>query len=165
LGGWRISGAGFRSADALDGMKQRTVDQLGPNEVGWVRQLAPVVFSLNNECVDHRKEAIIVAVPTDAVGELEREGLAFALPVLRGPVVDALVMVGTDAASLVTLLQAPNAVWAFAGWLRARCARSGDSIEVSARSGDLRVHLKVDGHVDVSVIADFLTTALRDTGS
>jgi len=126
--------------------------------------MALVVCSLNNGRMGHMTEAIIVAVPADAVAELEREGLAFALPVLRGPVVDAVVMVGTDAASLVTLLQAPDAIRAFAAWLRARCARSGDSIEVSARSGDLRVHLKVAGHVDVAVVADFLTTALKDTG-
>lgn len=126
--------------------------------------MALVVCSLDNECVDHEAEAIIVAVPADAVGELEREGIAFALPVLRGPVVEAVVMIGSDAASLVTLLQAPSAVRAFAGWLHARWARSGESIDVSARSGDLRVHLKVDGHVDVSVVADFLTAALKDAG-
>ncbi len=79
------------------------------------------------------EQAVIVAVPVDAVRELEREGLAFALPILRGTVTDAVVMVGMDAAALVTLLQAPDSIRAFAAWIRDRYARRGDSIELRAR--------------------------------
>jgi hypothetical protein len=111
--------------------------------------------------VDGRTEAVIVAVPSDAVSELEREGLALPLPILRGPVLDAVVTVGADAATLVSLLQAPDAVRAFAAWVRDKCARSGDSIELTARSGARRVHLKVDGRIDAAVVADFLTAAMK----
>lgn len=102
-----------------------------------------------------------MAVPPDAVSELEHEGLAFPLPVLRGPVLDAVVMVGADAATLVSLLQAPDAVRAFAAWVRDRCSRSGDSIELTARSGARRIHLKVDGCIDAAVVADFLMAAMK----
>lgn len=105
-------------------------------------------------------EAIVVAVPPDAVADLEVMGLAFPIPVLRGPALEAVVMVGTDAATLVSLLQAPDAIRAFAAWVRGRCVRSGDSIELTARSGDVHLHLKVDGHLDASIIASFLTAAL-----
>lgn len=112
--------------------------------------------------MDDGTGVIVVAVPDDAVTDLESLELAFPLPVLRGATLDAVVMVGTDAAALVSLLQAPDAIRAFAAWVRGRCARSGDSIELSARSGGLRVHLKVDGHIDVSVVTDFLMAALED---
>jgi hypothetical protein len=108
-----------------------------------------------------RAEVVIVAVPFDVVGELESEGLAFPLLVLRGAALDAVVTVGTDAATLVSLIQAPDAIRAFAAWVHARCTRSGDSIELSARSGDRRVHLKVDGRIDASVVADFLMAAMQ----
>jgi hypothetical protein len=104
---------------------------------------------------------MIVAVPFDAVREPEDEGLAFPLPVLRGAVLDAAVMVGTDAATLVSLLQAPDAIRALAAWVHGRCARSGDSIELSVRSGDRRVQLKVDGHIDAGAVADFLMAAMK----
>jgi hypothetical protein len=108
------------------------------------------------------EQAVIVAVPVDAVRELEREGLAFALPILRGTVIDAVVMVGMDAAALVTLLQAPDSIRAFAAWVRDRYVRRGDSIELRARRGDLQVHLTVDGDIDVEVVADFLAAAFAD---
>lgn len=108
------------------------------------------------------EQAMIVMVPVDAVRELEREELAFALPVLRGTVLDAMVMVGMDAAALVTLLQAPDSIRAFAAWVRDRCARHGDSIELRARRGDLQVRLTVDGDIDVEVVADFLAAAFAD---
>lgn len=110
------------------------------------------------------RTAVIVAVPVDAVGELEREGLALPLPVLRGTVLDAVVIVGTDAAALVTLLQAPDSVRAFAAWVRDRCARSGDSIEIRARRGDRRLHLIVEGDIDVNVVTDFVIAAFADHG-
>ncbi len=115
--------------------------------------------------VEDRAEAAIVAVPVDAVGDLERKGLAFPLPVLRGSALDAAVMVGMDSAALVTLLQAPDSIRAFAAWVRDRCARSGDSIEVSARREGRRVRLKVDGAIDVDVVANFLMAAFGDHDS
>lgn len=93
---------------------------------------------------------------------LESQGLARALPVLRGAALDAVVTVGTDAATLVSLLQAPDAIRAFAVWVRSRYRRSGERIELSARSGGLDIYLKVDGHVEADVIAEFLAAALRD---
>jgi hypothetical protein len=115
--------------------------------------------------VEDRPQAAIVAVPFDAVPDLEREGLAFPLRVLRGPVLDAVVMVGMDSAALVTLLQTPDSVRAFAAWIRYRCARSGDSIELSARRGDRRVHLTVDGDIDIGIVASFLVEALGERDS
>jgi hypothetical protein len=115
--------------------------------------------------VEDRDEAVIVAVPLDAVRELEREGLALPLPVFRGPVLDAVVMVGMDSAALVTLLQAPDSIRAFAAWVRDRCARSGSSIELSAKRRGRRVHLTVDGDVDIHAIADFLVAAFADHDS
>jgi hypothetical protein len=122
---------------------------------------AQLVAHRDNGFMGDKAKAMIVAVPFDAVSELKSEGLASPLLVFRGPVLDAVVTVGTDAAALVSLMQAPDAIRAFAAWVRARCTRSGDSIELSARSGDRRVHLKVDGHVDVGVVADFLTAAMQ----
>jgi hypothetical protein len=121
-----------------------------------------VAVRWDNGSVNDRAEAMIVAVPFDAVSELESDGLAFPLPVLRGAALDAAVVVGTDAATLVSLLQAPDAIRAFASWVRGRCTRSGDSIELSVRSGDRRVHLKVDGRIDADAVAEFLMAAMED---
>ena len=107
-------------------------------------------------------EVVIVAVPFDAVNELECQELAFELPNLRGAVLDAVVAVGMDSAALVTLLQAPDSVRAFAAWVRNRCERSGDSIELMARRGNRRVRLTVDGNIDVKVVADFLAAAFAE---
>ena len=104
---------------------------------------------------------MIVAVPFDAVSELETDGLAFPVRIFRGAVLEAVVTVGTDAATLVSLLQAPDAVRAFALWVRARCQRSGDLIELSARSGHRQIRLRVDGHIDTKIIADFLMAAME----
>jgi len=110
----------------------------------------------------NRPETMIVAAPVDAARELEREELAFPLPVLRGVVLEAVVTVGMDAAALVTLLQAPDSIRAFAVWVRDRCARSGDSIELKARRGDRSVHLPADGDIDIDVVAAFLAAAFAD---
>ncbi len=67
-----------------------------------------------------------------------------------------------DASALVTLLQAPDAVRAFAAWVRGWSAGSGDSIELSVRREDRRVRLTVDGDVDVSVVAGFLASAFAE---
>jgi hypothetical protein len=115
--------------------------------------------------VEDRTEVGIVAVPPDAVRELERERLALPLPVLRGTVLDAVVTVGMDSAALVTLLQAPDSIRAFAEWVRDRCTRSGDSIELSAKRGGRRVRLTVDGDIDVDVVANFLVAAFTDHDS
>ena len=115
--------------------------------------------------VEDRAEVAVVAVPFDSVSELESAGLAFPLPVFRGAVLDAVVTVGMDSAALVTLLQAPDSVRAFAAWVRDRCVRSSDSIELSARRGGRRVRLKVDGDIDVSVVTDFLVAAFADHDS
>jgi len=111
------------------------------------------------------RNSVIVAVPLDAVGELEREGLASPLPVFRGAAIEAVVTIGMDSAALVTLLQAPDSVRAFAAWIRTRCTRASNSIEISAKHGDRRVHLTVEGGIDVSVVADFLTAAFADQSS
>jgi len=113
--------------------------------------------------LDH--QVLVAAVPVDAVGELEREGLASPLPVLRGAALDAVVTVGMDAAALVTLLQAPDSIRAFAAWVRDRCARSGNSIELRVKRGDLLVHLTVRGHTNLDAVADFIAAALADQDS
>lgn len=128
---------------------------------GRLRSYRPAVATGIMGFMDDRDEAIVVAVPPDAVADLESMGLAFPRPVLRGAALEAVVTVGTDAATLVSLLQAPDAIRAFAAWVRGRCVRSGDSIELSARSGDLRVHLKVYGHTDASRIVEFLMGVLE----
>jgi len=110
----------------------------------------------------HDSYAAIVAVPADAVLELERLELAFPVPVLRGAALDAVVRVGVDSAALVTLLQAPDSVRAFAKWLRDRCGRSRNSIELVARRGGRRAHLTVDGDIDVGIVANFLQAAFAD---
>ena len=120
-----------------------------------------MLSACDNSPVDDRPERMIVAVPFDAVSELESAKLAFPLRVFRGAVLDAVVTVGTDAATLVSLLQAPDAIRAFAAWVSGRSKRSGDSIELSVRSGDRRVCLRVDGHIDANVVADFLLAAME----
>jgi hypothetical protein len=116
-------------------------------------------------CVENTVRAWVVAVSIDAARELERVGLAFPLPVLRSTVLDAVVTVGMDSAALVTLLQTPDSVRAFAVWLRERCVRSSESIELSARRGGRSVRLKVDGDIDVDVVAAFLVAAFTDPDS
>jgi hypothetical protein len=112
--------------------------------------------------MEDKADTVIVAVPFDAVRELENEGLAFSLPVFRGATLEAVVSIGMDSAALVTLLQAPDSVRAFAAWIRRRYASSGNSIEVTATRGNRRIHLKVDGDIEVGVVADFLATAFAD---
>jgi hypothetical protein len=107
-------------------------------------------------------QTVVIAVPSDAVGELKRKGLAVPVRKVRGAALDVVVTVGMDSAALVTLLQAPDSVRAFAAWVRGRCARSNESIELNARRGGRRVHLVVDGDVDVGAVADFLARAFAD---
>lgn len=110
--------------------------------------------------VEESSAAVLVAVPSDAVDELEKDGLAFSVPSIRGPVLDAVITIGVDAAALVTLLQTPSTIRAFAEWVTRRTKRTGDSIEINARRGTTRVFLKVDGQVSTDVVADFLLGAL-----
>lgn len=107
-----------------------------------------------------RAGSVVVAVPADVVLELEREGLATRALVRRGPIVDTIVTVGADSATLVTLLQTPDSVRAFARWVHRRCARSGESIDISIRRAGQQVHIVVDGNIDVGTVANFLATAL-----
>lgn len=128
-------------------------------------ELADTESSETGMSVENMTGTMIVAVPHDAVRELRREMLAMPQPVLRGAALDAVVTVGMDSAALVTLLQTPDSIRAFATWIRDRCVRSHDSIELSARRGGRRVHLTVDGDIDIAVVADFLKAALADRDS
>lgn len=106
---------------------------------------------------------VVVAVPADAAAEMEREGLAERLPAFRGAALDAVVTVGADAATLVTLLQAPDAIRAFATWIRARCVRSGTSIEITVRRGDRRLDIHGDGDIAIETVVDFLAAAFKES--
>ena len=101
----------------------------------------------------------IVAVPADVAAELEREGLADRLPAFRG--LEAVFTVGTDAATLVTLMQTPDAIRAFAAWIRRRCAHTGTSIDVTITCNGKKVHVQGDG-VSVESLADFITGAFKE---
>ena len=105
-----------------------------------------------------------MAVPFDAVADLESKSLAWRVPVFRGAAIDAVVAVGTDAATLVSLLQAPDASEPSLrrSTIGARGPEIRSYLRVFRRS---QVHLKVDGHIDVRAIADFLAAALKDNGS
>jgi hypothetical protein len=107
-------------------------------------------------------QRVIVAVPADAADELAREGLAEQLPVFRGTAFDAVVAVGTDAATLVTLLQTPDAIRAFAAWVHARCTRSGDSIEITVKRGSRGLHMEVQGDIAIENVAEFLAAAFKE---
>lgn len=103
---------------------------------------------------------VVIAVPDDAVDELVSAGLARELPTLRGPVFDAVVTVGMDSAALVTLMQAPDAVRAFAAWLTERVRGKKDGITITANHNGRSLNLKVNGSVPVDAVSDFLTAAL-----
>ena len=113
-----------------------------------------------NEMTNH---SVVIAVPPDAVPELEHDGLADPLPRFRGAALDAVVTVGTDAAALVTLLQTPDSLRAFAAWVHGRFERSGSSIELSAKRGKRQLRLAVDGDVDVQAVADFLAMVFTES--
>jgi hypothetical protein len=108
------------------------------------------------------QQSVIVAVPADAALDLEREGLAELLPAFRGPGLEAVVAVGTDASTLITLLQAPDAIKAFAAWIRARCVRSGTSIEITVTRGGRKVRIGADGDIAIESVADFLAAAFKE---
>jgi hypothetical protein len=104
----------------------------------------------------------LVAVPKDLADDLLGNGLAGPVPVFRGAVLDAVIVVGTDAGTVVTLMQAPESVRRFAGWLREHAARHEDSIKVEARRGGRSLTLRVDGSVPVETITGFIADALAD---
>jgi hypothetical protein len=117
---------------------------------------------------ENDQATVIVAVPFDAVDDLENQGLARPLPVLRGAGIQALVSLGSDSAALVTLLQAPESIRAFAAWIRARCARANATLDISVKQGDQRIHLTADGNIDIGAVAAFLEAAFptqRDPNS
>jgi|HubBroStandDraft_2_1064218.scaffolds.fasta_scaffold1558348_1 hypothetical protein len=104
-------------------------------------------------------QAAVIAVPNDAVYELEQLGLAFSV---RGPALQAAVTIGTDAATLVTLVQAPETIGAFARWVAGRCGRSSDSVELIARRQGKLVRIAVTGDVEPRAIAEFIERAITD---
>jgi hypothetical protein len=106
--------------------------------------------------------AALVAITGDMVDELHRAGLVTPLPTLRGAAIDVAIMVGTDAATIVTLIQTPEAVRAFAGWLHDRFSRRGDSIKIEGRRHGISVTLQVDGSVPVETITGFIADVLSD---
>ena len=106
--------------------------------------------------------AVIIAVPEDTVDELTDAGLVRDLPTLRGPVFDAVVTVGMDSAALVTLLQAPDTVRAFATWLVERVRHQKDTVRITGRRGDRSINLEVGGDVPVEAVTDFLLAAFRE---
>lgn len=104
-----------------------------------------------------------IAVPEDAVDELVSADLVHRLPTLRGPVFDAVVTVGMDSAALVTLMQTPDAIRAFAAWLTERVRRKKDGITITATHDGRSLHLEVNGSVPVEAVSDFLMAALGTT--
>lgn len=107
--------------------------------------------------------AEIIAVPEDWVDDLVDAGLVRDLPTLRGPVFDAVVTVGMDSAALVTLMQAPDAVRAFASWLTGRFRCHKDTITITGNRGGRSISLEVGGDVPVEAVTDFLLAAFRST--
>jgi hypothetical protein len=105
---------------------------------------------------------MLVAVPTTAVADLTARSLATLLPDARSSVLDAVVAIGTDVGTVVTLIQGPDAVRALAEWIRGLFARTGTSVQIVARRGDRRVKLSVDGDVPLDTVAKFLTAAFND---
>lgn len=110
---------------------------------------------------DQEPAAFLVAVPEEAVDELVADGLAFVVPTIRGPVLEAVATIGSNSAVLVTLMQAPDTVRAFAAWTVSWARKRAETIEISARRGDRRLELRVDGDVPVEAVAEFLTAAFR----
>jgi hypothetical protein len=106
--------------------------------------------------------AALVAVPQDLADDLLGSGLAGRVPVFRGAVLDAVIIAGTDAGTVVTLMQAPDTIRRFAGWLREHAGRHEDGIKVEVRRGGRSLTLRVDGAVPIQTITDFIADALAD---
>lgn len=118
----------------------------------------------DNDIVSALQDAdpALVAVTSDMAADLQRAGLAAPLPVLRGATLNAAMTVGNDAATIIALLQAPEAIRAFAEWLRHRFSRRGDSIKIQGRRHGITVTLQVDGSVPVGTITGFIDDVLSD---
>jgi hypothetical protein len=118
--------------------------------------------TVNDHASAQDAPAALVALPKDLADDLLGGGLAGRVPVFRDAVLDAVIVVGTDAGTVVTLMQAPDTVRRFAGWLREHAARHEDSITVQARRGGRSLTLRVDGSVPIETISDFIADALAD---
>jgi hypothetical protein len=104
----------------------------------------------------------LVTVPKALADDLVGRGLAARVPNFRGAVLDAVVVIGADAGTVVTLMQAPDAVRRLAAWLRDHVSRNEDTIKVEARRGGRSLTLRVDGSVPIDTITDFIADALAD---
>lgn len=100
-------------------------------------------------------------MPEEAVAELVENNLAKVVPGVRGPLLETVMEIGTDAAVLVTLLQTPDTVRAFAAWVLGWGKRQPDGMVVHARKKGRRVDLRVEGEVSIDTITDFISDALR----
>ena len=107
--------------------------------------------------------AVLIAVPDDAIDELVEADLVGELPTLRGPVFDVVVTVGMDSAAIVTLMQTPDAIRAFAAWVSGRVRRKKDGISITANRGGRSLVLDVNSEVPVEAVTDFLLAALSGT--
>lgn len=105
---------------------------------------------------------VVISVPQDSVDELVQSGLAARAPILRGELIEAVIAVGVDSAALVTLLQTPQTIQAFATWIRARVIQKEERITIRGNRGNRALRVDVDGDVPVEAIARFLREALGD---
>ena len=108
--------------------------------------------------------AALIAVPESALDELLSAGLVAEVPTLRGPVFDAVLTVGSDAAVLVSLLQAPDTIKSFSRWVKGYAAKEQSEVTVRGRSGGTEVELRVtaDGDLPADAVAEFIRSALSD---
>jgi hypothetical protein len=115
--------------------------------------------------VSPRPSQVVVAVPEEVLDELLERALVRPIPRVRGPLIDAAVVIGSDAAVLVTLLQAPDTVRSFASWLVDRVRKKGDMLTIKAKQGERLLVLRIDGEVDMDAVARFLEGAFRESPS
>jgi hypothetical protein len=106
--------------------------------------------------------AALVAIAGELADDLQQTGLAVPLPTLRGAVMDAAMIVGADAATIVTLMQTPEAIRGFATWLHDRFSRPGDSIKIRGKRRGVTVTLQVDGSLPIQAINAFIADVLGD---
>jgi hypothetical protein len=119
--------------------------------------------------IDFGASVFLVAVPDDAVDELVDAGLAEKVPALRGPVLDAIVNIGVDSSALVTLMQAPDVLRAFAAWVTGRARKQRDGITITGQLNgcEFRIEVRYDGSVPdrsapVKAVAELLSAIIRD---
>ena len=114
---------------------------------------------------DRHPRARLIAVSDDALEELLAAALVREIPTLRGPVLDAALVVGAHAATLVTLMQTPETLTMFADWIVMRGRKRREAIELTAQRRGRKVHLRVDGDVPVSAVTEFLVSAFAESDS